>query len=216
MSRQPRKARTAAQKIGATIGGPKAAKTRAKNTALMTPKQRAAEHKKLQESALKAARTRAAEVKAFQAAHHGQKPSKGQLHPRGATGLLQGTWILGANDEYDSCIATAFANSLLLATGIRVPDEEVLALYEITGLVSIKESLEALSRVGLAGVKPVDCSPVTIKENIWTPGLILGVAGDHTIVFDSDGIITWGGKISYGSWQVEEAWSIDWPVKERT
>jgi hypothetical protein len=209
VTRTPRKARTAAEVKGAK----KAVATKAAETAAMTPKERAAQALKRHKSAEKAAATRKREVTAFELAHHGKKPKKGQLNPRGATGSLARTWVLGGNDEYDSCTATAFANSLLLVSGIRPSDEEVLALYEIAGLVSIKESLEALMDVGLAGVRPLSCDPV----GFLAPGFVVGVTGDHTATYDWDSLITWGGKVRLcRAWQVEEAWSIEWPVKERT
>jgi hypothetical protein len=44
-----------------------------------------------------------------------------------------GEWVLGGNDRWDSCAAVAVANSLLLATGQRLSDDEVLGLHVAAG-----------------------------------------------------------------------------------
>lgn len=76
-----------------------------------------------------------------------------------------GTWVLGGNDRYQTCAAAAVANSLLLATGERVSDEDVLVLHVAAAGspdagASVLGVLEAAQRYGLAGVTPAALSPV--------------------------------------------------------
>jgi hypothetical protein len=54
----------------------------------------------------------------------GRARTAGQARP--ARG---GGWVLGGNDRYATCVAAAVANSLLLATGQRASDEDVLGLH---------------------------------------------------------------------------------------
>ena len=72
-------------------------------------------------------------------------------------------WILGGNDRWLTCAATAVANSLLLATGKRVSDEDVLALHEAAAGspdagASVLSVLEAAQEHGLAGVRLEDAA----------------------------------------------------------
>jgi hypothetical protein len=71
-----------------------------------------------------------------------------------------GEWVLGGNDRYLTCAAAAVANSLLLATGIRVDDEDVLGLHLAAGGsldagASVLGVLEAAERYGLAEERPM-------------------------------------------------------------
>jgi hypothetical protein len=184
----------------------------------MTPKQRAAQDLARHKAAVKGAKTRAAEVKKFQQTHHGQSPQKGQLHPaarrpRQLAGACLGTeWVLGGNDDHDSCVQTAFANSLYLLTGFRATDEDVLKLFHAAENVPLSVALESLMEHGLSGVYPFGY----VEAPYLVPGAILGVSlpEPHTVVFDDDGLITWGGKIRHAC-VVEEAWLILWPEQEK-
>ena len=67
-----------------------------------------------------------------------------------------GAWVLGGNDRYLTCAAAAVANSLLLATGTRLSDDEVLGLHVAAGGgrdagASVLATLEA------AGIRPSSC-----------------------------------------------------------
>jgi len=121
-------------------------------------------------------------------------------------------WIVGGNDDHDSCVQAAFANSLYLLTGFRVSDEEVLTLFG-SEATTLSEALESLMRNGLGGVYPHGF----IRAPYLVPGAVLGVSlpEPHTVVYDDDGLITWGGKIEHGC-AVEEAYLIVWPEQERT
>ena len=59
---------------------------------------------------------------------------------------LGGWWITGGNDTADNCAAVAVANSLLLSSGLRVSDGELLRLHDRAGPLSIPEALEALAQ----------------------------------------------------------------------
>jgi hypothetical protein len=75
-------------------------------------------------------------------------------------GAVEDGWILGGNDWHLGCAAVAVANSLLMATGVRVSDEDVLALYLAASGgadsgASILATLAAAAKYGLAGIRPV-------------------------------------------------------------
>lgn len=57
-----------------------------------------------------------------------------------------GGWILGGNDRHESCAATAVANALLLATGHRAADDDVLRLWWHSGgsVIGALESADLL------------------------------------------------------------------------
>lgn len=76
-----------------------------------------------------------------------------------------GAWVLGGNDRYLTCAAAAVANSLLMATGRRVADEDVLELHAAAAghpgrAASVLGVLETAQARGLAGVTPAALSPV--------------------------------------------------------
>jgi hypothetical protein len=145
-----------------------------------------------------------------------KKPVKRHL----AGPVLAGGWVTGWNDRLDSCVPAAIANSLLLATGVRASDGEVLALWERAGS-AIPAVLEAVARYGVAGVRPADFHLAPLDEIDWSdfikPGLILGVdlPGPHAVLAVGGVWITWGQR--YPAWAfpdavVEEAWIIEWPA----
>jgi len=185
----------------------KAAATKAAILAKDTPAQRALAHKKASAAAHKAATTRAKDVTLFELAHKGKKPTGTQLSAftKGLARPGSGPWILGGNDEFDSCVATAFANSLLLATGRRATEDDVLELFDITGLGTILEGLEALMIVGLAGCRPKSFA----MTDVIGSGTVLGLPA-HAATADGDCLITWGDKVPLDPRQVDQAWSIEW------
>ena len=203
MSRQPRKPRTpkqAAAHRAAVAAGKKGAATRAARVAGMSNRQQRVLAHQRHQSAVKAAATRAANAAA------GRTPRK--LARAG----LGSVWILGGNDDHDSCVQAAFANSLYLLTGLRATDVEVLALLSATGPAPLSVALGLLVDKGLAGVHPIGF----VEAPYLVPGAILGVSlpEPHTVVYDDDGLITWGGKIKHRC-AVEEAWLILWPEQEK-
>jgi hypothetical protein len=171
-------------------------------------------------AAVKAAHTRARNAK--RAKKHGLAgPGSG------------GWWILGGNDTADNCAAVAVANSLLLSSGLRVSDAELLRLHDRAGPLSIPEAIAALAVPGF----PV-CSPWpadqrsdgggfgefatrAIRGVVPAPGdltgrlpLVIGVAtphGPHAALLLGDGLVTWGGLIPWpDDWLLDEAWAVTW------
>jgi hypothetical protein len=74
---------------------------------------------------------------------------KAKKHPKRklAGAPLGGGWILGGNDTADNCAAVAVANALLAATGLRVPDAELLRIHDRAGPLSIAEALAAAREI---------------------------------------------------------------------
>lgn len=152
-------------------------------------------------------------------------PKKPKPKPkRGAAGLTMSPadgalWLTGGNDEYPSCVATAIGNSLLAVTGIRVTDEDVLALHQWAGSgdgVSIADTLAKLAKHGIGGHRPAwyaPHEPGTGGRN----GLIVGMTDgvdDHAVTLTRQGLISWGAplsdKLAFGWQQDGEAWYINW------
>lgn len=109
-------------------------------------------------------------------------------------GAVADGWILGWNDDLDTCAAAALANSLLACTGHRVSDREVLDLYLATTrgrdqLVSLGTTLDAARELGLGGWHPV--RPGSNRPD-----------GDGTIVvLPGHAAVRWrGGLVSWGRW----------------
>lgn len=123
------------------------------------------------------------------------------------------------------CAAEALAMSLRLQ-GVRVSDEDVLALYWHTAGdpdagASVLETMEAAWRYGLGGVRPawrvadpgeVACAGLAIPDH---RSLILGVElpGPHTLLAADGGLWSWGEPFDPAGWPdavVEEAWAVSW------
>lgn len=132
--------------------------------------------------------------------------------------LESGYWLTGSNDEMPSCVATAVGNSLLAATGIRVGDDDVLALFLMAGEgpVSIAHTLATLSREGISRVRPI--SAVLMDEGAGLmPGDILGLTdgvNDHAATWTTQGLISWGAPLDLDladGWFLDgEHWRISW------
>jgi hypothetical protein len=162
-------------------------------------------------TALKAAKTRAANAK------------KAGAHPRRQLAL---------GDGVACCSAEALAASLRLA-GWPVTDADVLALYRLTARdddagASILATLEAAAEYGLAGWRPVfeEVMPYG-PEHCWCStesgqlhrvtraGLVYGVdlPGPHAVLDTGSEWITWGQAWparAFPDAVIEEAWTIEW------
>ena len=119
-------------------------------------------------------------------------------------------WILGGNDRYLTCAATAVANSLLLATGKRVSDEDVLGLHVAAAGspdagASVLGVLEAAQAWGLGGYRPRrdDRSGIAILETALPGGI-------HAVLLADGFTVTWGQAVPAFPGQVLAAWSITW------
>jgi hypothetical protein len=84
-------------------------------------------------------------------------------------GAVADGWILGGNDWHLGCAAVAVANSLLLSSGLRVSDQDVLDLYLAasggcdTG-ASVRATLEATAEYGLAGMRIAGFRAIGLAE----------------------------------------------------
>lgn len=125
-------------------------------------------------------------------------------------------WVLGGNDRYQTCAAAAVANSLLLATGQRLSDEDVLGLHvaaagSLGAPASVLCVLEAAQRHGLP------CGFDEGKADISPHALILELAlpgGIHAVALGDGFAVTWGDAVSvdtaFPAQQAVAAWRIDW------
>lgn len=121
--------------------------------------------------------------------------AKTKAKKRGATGTcLDGYWVTGGNDRLETCVPVAVANSLLITTGYRVPDWQILAL---AGERSIEDVLAELG------------FPFREAEGV-ADGVILGVAGGHTVTALDGGAVSYGGHVDLAPYVIEEMWEVDW------
>lgn len=138
-----------------------------------------------------------------------------------------GEWILGGNDQYLTCATAAVANSLLLATGKRASDDDVLNLHqraggtEATG-TSVLDVLETAQRYGLAGVRaePICESAARLPGSMGSDRsasviLELGLPdGVHAVLFADGFAVTWGQAVpvtqAFLVHHVLAAWQVTW------
>ncbi len=129
---------------------------------------------------------------------------RASLHPkRGLAGpALNGWWITGGNDVADNCAAVAVANSLLLSSGLRLDDAELLRLHDRAGPLSVSEALAALGAAQFAETGQI------------SDGAVIGIAtphGPHAALWHGGGLVTWGGHLPVpDDWLAEEAWAVTW------
>ena len=135
-------------------------------------------------------------------------PKRPKRHPKRhlAGPALDGWWITGGNDVADNCAAVAVANSLLLATGLRLVDAELLRLHDRAGPLSIPEALAALG----AHFTEV---PANSKLD-WDLELVTGLAtphGPHAALLLGGALVTWGGVTDWpDDWLLDELWEVRW------
>jgi hypothetical protein len=142
-----------------------------------------------------------------------------------------GAWVLGGNDEYLTCAAAAVANSLLLATGQRLSDEDVLALH----VAAAGHPDAPASVLGVLGAAGLEASPVHHRRAPRLPGryrastdatsggtlpLILELAlpgGTHAVALADGFAVTWGRAVPVTQGFLERhtvaAWQITWPLR---
>jgi len=115
-------------------------------------------------------------------------------------------FVTGGNHIAGTCTMTAVANSLLLATGLRATDEEILAFDEA---LSIEDAIELAGCRGLAGVQLADAWPLAAPE----PGCVVRLdleEGSHAALLAGDGLmVSWGGLVPARG-RAAEAWALDW------
>jgi hypothetical protein len=152
---------------------------------------------------------------------------------------VPGQWITGGNGEHETCAATAVANSLLAATGVRASEGDVLALHEAAGGdadgASLASVLAAAARCGLAGVRPVRCQ--ALPGGGCRPGCLaeLELAEGHrgqavwdvadpgapewgvhaALLLAPWTAVTWGGLVLVTPWfaqaHIAAGWRVWWP-----
>ena len=163
-------------------------------------------------------------------AHSGHHVTTVGKHP--SHGKARGYAI---GDLLPVCSFEAVAQSLRVL-GQRVPDDDVLALWDLCGQreVSIAEALEGADHFGLAGCRPLSVhalderslpfgqrlhvEDVDLREvddglgDGLLHGLILGVdlPGPHAVLATPDGWWSWGELYSPWPCRIEEAWAVRW------
>ena len=127
-----------------------------------------------------------------------------------------GAWVLGGNDRYLTCAAAAVANSLLMATGQRLCDEEVLRLHVAAGGssssgASVLGVLEAAPGIQASG--PI----LEFGEADFKVPCILELAlpgGIHAVLLGDGFAVTWGDEVAVDVAFLERqsvaAWSVTW------
>ena len=137
-----------------------------------------------------------------------------------------GAWIPGGNDLYPTCAAAAVANSLLLATGKRVSDEDVIGLHvaaagSLDAEASMLAVLEATPGTGTFsrlrwqaengvgnGRKIYPAAPTPLILEIALPG------GIHAVLLADGFAITWGRAVpvtpAFLKQRVIAAWTVKW------
>jgi hypothetical protein len=160
------------------------------------------------------ARKKREKVKEHRAKHKEARP--GLTGP--APGVSREPWVLGGNDWHSGCVSAAVANSLLLATGQRATDQEVLDLHlSVTGdawaTADIPAVLTELLRGGLAGTVPAAVSQAPSLDEAGIVVLELD-DGVHAAALSEGVLITWGeAKPVSRTWLEEhalEAWQVWW------
>jgi hypothetical protein len=151
-----------------------------------------------------------------------------------------GGWVLGGNDRYLTCAAAAVANGLLLATGTRLSDEEVLGLHAAAGGgagsgASVLGVLEATALVpgfpvcspwpadrrsdggGFGGFAAAATADVVPAPGDLTPSLILELAlpgGLHAVLLADGFAVTWGRAVpvtqAFLERQTVATWAVTW------
>jgi hypothetical protein len=127
-----------------------------------------------------------------------------------------GAWILGGNDRYATCAAAALANSLLMATGRRVADEDVLALHAAAAghpdtPASVLSVLETASQIQAFGVN------LEFGEAQFKVACILELAlpgGGHAAVLGDGFAVSWGTEVpltpAFLDRHLITAWAVTW------
>jgi hypothetical protein len=126
-------------------------------------------------------------------------------------GAVAAGWILGWNDDLDTCAAAALANSLLACTGHRAADRDVLDLHlAVTRgagqLASMSAVLAAARERGISGWHPA----VTYQDVPAGDGAIVTFPG-HAAVWYGQGLVSWGQHLPAdamdgppgGGWEVQ-------------
>ena len=127
-----------------------------------------------------------------------------------------GAWVLGGNDRYLTCAAAAVANSLLMATGQRLSDEDVLRLHVAAGgsldaEASVPGVLDAAHQFGLSSgfdEGKADINPHGLIVELALPG------GIHAVLLADGFAVTWGEEVAAGpaflAQHAVAVWAVNW------
>jgi hypothetical protein len=127
-----------------------------------------------------------------------------------------GQWVTAWNGQWPTCAAAAVANSLLVATGWRVSDDDVLALHTAaggtadTGPVMVDVLYELLA-CGVAGVRPRSVTAVD-RPRAGDVAVVLAPSWEpHAVALTDDGPVSWGtvlpaALLGYAC----EVWEVTW------
>jgi len=126
---------------------------------------------------------------------------------RGAIAPAHGhDWILAMNDQLDTCVIAAVANSLYQKTGTWVPDKELVPFGED---ISISRCFDMIMDSGLGGHELYSASLV----NWPSSGSVMGMRipeGPHAALYLGGGIMaSWGGAVAIHG-VIEEIWDLEW------
>ncbi len=148
----------------------------------------------------------------------GKKPLPLKKRAAPAPGMLMqpaGPWHLGGNDCWPSCAAAALANHLILSSGLRASEEEILALHLAAGgSPAIGEILEAAQEHGLAGAQLAEFWP--LPDGCAMPGAIAGISmplAHAVLLAPHEMMISWGQEMPLRS-EVEESWWAQWKISD--
>lgn len=133
--------------------------------------------------------------------------------------LARPEWPVGCNDLYPTCASAAVACHLRAATGLVIPDGEILRLHKLAGGPSgatISDVLEAARgswlKVGANGARVRLQSFFQADETFLLAGMIVGVTlghEGHAVLAVPGGMISWGQFMPWKG-EPEEAWALEW------
>lgn len=135
--------------------------------------------------------------------------------------LVRPEWPVGCNDIAPTCASVAVACCLQAATGLVVPDDEIVRLHELAGGssgASISDVLEAASESWLNlrvnGSRVRLLSFFQADETFLLAGMVVGTNlghEGHAVLACSGGMISWGQFMPWDG-EPDEAWCLEWGV----
>jgi hypothetical protein len=140
--------------------------------------------------------------------HYPEKAKKPEKARKAIASRAGDAWILGQNDELETCSVTAIANSLRHALGVLTPDDEIASFGES---LDIARAMRMVMMFGLAGQQLARASLVPFMR----PGCVTGMMipdGPHAALYlGHDTWASWGGAVQLDDGLViEEIWQLDW------
>lgn len=119
--------------------------------------------------------------------------------------------------QLPACGPVAVAAHLAMFTGICLADEDILALHDRAGVVSLGGLLERVSVEGLAGPGTRLAWFERCNPDAAVPGLLYGVEmpgiGYHAVLLRDGGIQSWGRLLPCLGTPAE-AWWLEWEAEQ--